>query len=114
VREWTERPAADHSLNEQTMRTANIFLGAPNSHFDPGKTLNVYMGLIMINPQKPVINLITFFNRFTALIKMHPILCAKKHDPGEKICTLMYLKYTEMFNSTLQIYYQNVLLSTNI
>jgi len=29
------------------------------------------MGLIMINPQKPVINLITIFNRFTALHKMY-------------------------------------------
>jgi len=44
------------------------FFGSTKTHFDPGKTLNVYMGLIMINPQKPMINLIKNVNRFTALI----------------------------------------------
>jgi len=33
--------------------------------------INVYMWLIMINPQKPVINLINIFNRFTALIYIY-------------------------------------------
>jgi len=37
--------------------------------------VNVYMWLIMINPQKPVINLIKIFNRFTALLYTYICIC---------------------------------------
>jgi len=65
-----------HSMNIRCAHSAQtIFLGAPKTHFDPRKTLNVYLGLIMINPQKPVINLIKNCNRFIALIYICVCFC---------------------------------------
>jgi len=53
MHEWTERPAADNLLNSPTctnIRCAHSAqkkkLGAPKTHFDPGKTLVQYVNQV--------------------------------------------------------------------